>query len=92
MSELNVITIEKNIPIPAIVNGRGCAEKYNFIQTMEIDDSFKINGNTPDYRAHRVRQYVYSGKTAKRYGMRFSIRTLEGPCKKPTAIRVWRVK
>ena len=88
---MNVITIEKDVPIPPIIRPFDYG-KYEFMRTMEIGDSFKINGNTPDYKAHRVRQYVYSGKTAKRYGMRFSIRTLEGPCKKPTAIRVWRVK
>ena len=88
---MNVITIEKDVPIPTIIRPFDYG-KYEFMRGMEVGDSFKINGNTPDYKAHRVRQYVYSGKTAKRYGMRFSIRTLEGPCKKPTAIRVWRVK
>ena len=87
----NVITIEKNIPIPPVIRPFDYG-KYEFMRGMEIGDSFKINGNTPDYNAAQVRQYVYSGKTAKRYNMRFSIRTLDGPCKKPTAIRVWRVK
>lgn len=88
---MNVITIEKDVPIPPIIRPFDYG-KYEFMRGMEVGDSFKINGNTPDYKAHRVRSYVYSGKTAKRYGMRFSIRTLKGPCKKPTAIRVWRVK
>ena len=88
---MNVITIEKDIPIPPVIRPFDYG-KYEFMRGMKVGDSFKINGNTPDYKADRVRQYVYSGKTAKRYGMRLSIRTLEGPCKKPTAIRVWRVK
>ena len=90
MSELNVITIEKNIPIPAIVNGRGCAEKYNFIKSMEIDDSFKINGVTPDFSPVGVRAHVYglNSNTDRSY----TIRTIEGKSSKPKAIRVWRVK
>ena len=90
MSELNVITIEKNIPIPAIVNGRGCAEKYNFIKTMEIDDSFKINGATPDFSPVGVRAHVYGlNSTTDRS---YTIRTIEGSSSNPDAIRVWRVK
>ena len=88
---MNVITIEKNIPIPSPIHGDN-ASKYKFMRNMHIGDGFIINGNTPDYDAARVRSYIYSSKTNQRYGMRFAIRTLEGPCKKPTAIRVWRVK
>ena len=90
MSELNVITIEKNIPIPAIINGRGCSEKYNFIKSMEIDDSFKINGVTPDFSPVGVRAHVYGlNSTTDR---RYTIRTVEGLSSNPGAIRVWRVK
>ena len=90
MNELNIITIEKNIPIPAIVNGRGCAEKYNFIQTMEIDDSFKINGVTPDFSPVGVRAHVYGlNSTTDR---NYTIRTIEGLSSNPDAIRVWRGK
>ncbi len=88
---MNVITIEKDVPIPDPIHQHNQG-KYKFMRNLEVGDSFVINGNTPDYDAARVRSYVYSNKTAARYGMRFSIRTLEGPCKKPTAIRVWRVK
>ena len=90
MNNTNVITIEKNVPIPPSIRPFDYS-KYQFIHNLEVGDSFVINGNTPDYKAHRVRQYVYSDKTYKRYKMRFSIRTLKGPSKKPTAIRVWRV-
>ena len=89
MNELNIITIEKNIPIPAIVNGRGCAEKYNFIQTMEIDDSFKINGVTPDFSPVGVRAHVYGlNSTTDRT---YTIRTIEGHSSNPKTIRIWRV-
>ena len=89
MDKVNIITIEKNVPIPAIVSSRGNAEKYVFTDTMNIGDSFKINGNTPDFTTVGVRAHVY-GLNAK--GMRkFTVRTLEGKSSNPTAIRVWRI-
>ena len=88
---MNIITIEKNVPIPTPLRGLN-ASKYKFMRKMDIGDSFVINGNTPDYDAAKVRSYIYSSKTNQRYGMKFSVRTLEGPSKEPTAIRVWRVK
>tara|TARA_R110000824_G_scaffold41988_4_gene124297 strand:- start:478 stop:750 length:273 start_codon:yes stop_codon:yes gene_type:complete len=89
MDKVNIITIEKNVPIPAIVSSRGNAEKYVFIDGMNIGDSFKINGNTPDFTTVGVRAHVY-GLNAK--GMRkFTVRTLAGKSSNPTAIRVWMV-
>ena len=41
--ETNVITIEKNIPIPDR-NHHHAISKYHFVKNMEIGDSFKING------------------------------------------------
>ena len=89
MDNINVITIEKNIPIPAVVWAKGNPEKYIFINTMDRGDSFKINGNTPDFTTVGVRAHVY-GLNAK--GMRkFTVRTLAGKSSNPTAIRVWMV-
>ena len=84
----NVITIEKNIPIPAITHPRGCAEKYNFIQDMEINDSFKINGVTPDFSTIGVRAHVYGLNTNT--DRSYTIRTIKGLSVNPEAIRVWR--
>ena len=89
MTKMNVITIEKNIPIPEIVNGRGCAEKYNFIKDMEISDSFKINGVTPDFTTVGVRAHVYGLNTTT--DRTYTIRTIEGHSENPDAIRVWRI-
>ena len=87
---MNIITKEKNIPIPAILHPRGCSEKYNFIQDMEVNDSFKINGVTPDFSPVGVRAHVYGlNSTTDR---RYTIRTVEGLSSNPGAIRVWRVK
>ena len=90
MKSTNVITIEKNVPIPAIIHPRGCAEKYNFIQGMEVNDSFKINGGTPDFSPRGVRAHIYglNSSTERNY----TIRTIEGHSSNPTAIRVWRTK
>ena len=84
----NVITIESNIPIPSIVNGRGCTEKYNFISRMNVNDSFKINGNTPDFTAVGIRAHVYglNSSTDRKY----TIRTIQGPSSNPTEVRIWR--
>ena len=90
MDKINVIVIEKNIPIPALTWSSGNSEKYVFMQTMEPLDSFKVNGNTPGFSPSTVRAYVYglNSKGEKR----FTIRTLEGHSSNPTAIRVWRIK
>ena len=85
----NVITIEKNIPIPRpLTNGRGGSYKYNFLSDLEIGDSFVINGNMPDYKP-TCSSTLYA--QAKERGLKVSIRTEEGPAKLPTRIRVWRV-
>ena len=86
---MNIITIEKNIPMPEIC-GRGCSQKYNFMDTMEIGDSFYINGNTPDFSTTTVRSHVYkrNAETEQSY----TIRTMKGNSSKPQAIRVWRTK
>ena len=90
MDKMNIITIEKNIPIHDIISSRGCAEKYNFINSMEINDSFKINGVTPDFSPRGVRAHIYglNSSTERNY----TIRTIEGHSSNPTAIRVWRTK
>ena len=90
MKRTNVITIEKNVPIPAIIHPRGCAEKYNFIQGMEVNDSFKINGGTPDFSPRGVRAHVYGLNSKTK--LTFTIRTIEGISSNPKSIRVWRVK
>lgn len=90
MKNVNIITIEKNIPIPAIVWERANPEKYNFINSMEIGDSFKVNGITPDFIPATVRSHIY-GLNSKGH-KQFTIRTLDGCSKNPKSIRVWRTK
>ena len=90
MNNTNIITIEKNIPIPALTWRHGSTIKYDFMNTMEVNDSFYINGNTPDFTPVSVRSYVYglNSSTERTY----TVRTVEGLSDAPVAIRVWRVK
>ena len=89
--ETNVITIEKNIPIPDR-NHYNAVSKYSFVHNMEVGESFKINGNTPDFNPKRVRQYMYNLNAKKSLAMRFTVHTIDGTGRKPKAIRVWRIK
>ena len=90
MNNMNVITIEKNVPIPSYARGVSQSAKYRFIETMQPADSFMINGATPDFTPCSVRGYVYNLNATT--DKRFTIRTLVGPYNSPEAIRVWRVK
>ena len=57
---------------------------------MEVNDSFKINGVTPDFSPRGVKAHIYglNTKTKRKY----TIRTIEGISSNPKAIRVWRIK
>ena len=90
ITEANVITIEKNIPIPDTYCGSG-STRYRFLQKMEVGDSFVINGNTPDFTPEGVRQHLYS-QHSKNRGRRYTIRTIAGSFERPVAIRAWRLK
>ena len=50
----SVIKVESNIPIPTMRTGTGRPSKYNFIETLEIGQSFAINGDTPHFKAKTV--------------------------------------
>ena len=84
----NIITIEKNVPIPELRIG-GTRMKYVFLDNMEVGDSFCINGNTPNYSPKAVRSHVYAKHSKSK--RRYAIRTLTGHFRKPKAIRVWRI-
>ena len=87
----NVITIEKEVPIPELRYNNGKV-KYKFLDNMEVGDSFIINGNTPDYRPKGVRQYLYGQHFKTGHKRRYTIRTLSGPNENPNSIRCWRIK
>jgi|TARA_R110000824_G_scaffold32377_7_gene104585 hypothetical protein len=89
----NVITIEKNIPMPTI-GSRSSTNKYVFVHQLEVTDSCVINGNTPDMTPKAVRCWVYNqrrkAKTPELRARRYVIRTLSGSSTNPTSIRLWR--
>ena len=89
MPNPNVITIERNIPIPGYSWTRR-AIKYSFMDNLEVNDSFYINGNTPDFTPISVRAYVYALNSKTDSSRKYTIRTIEGQSKNPRAIRVWR--
>ena len=90
-SKMNVITIEKNIPIPDVRQSID-AYRYLFLNKMEIGDSFVINGSTPDYNPKGVRSYIYGKHTRKNNSVKYTIRTTAGHHSKPTSIRIWRIQ
>ena len=73
-----------------ITVGGGGRHRYRFLKSVEVGDSFVINGNTPDFTPKGVRQYLYSQHSKS--GRRYTIRTLSGPNENPTAIRAWRIQ
>jgi len=95
MNGTNVITIEKNIPIPPYSRGGGVFGKYNFIEVLIAGDSFVVNGNTPDITPRAIKCWIYNqrtkGKTADLRSRRYTMRTLSGSSLNPTSIRIWRI-
>ena len=95
MSRTNVITIEKNIPIPA-PSGRGIAGRYNFVLDIEVGDSFVVNGNTPDISPKAIKCWVYNqprkGLNSEARTRKYATRTLSGTSLNPTSLRIWRVR
>ena len=93
MRHTNVITIEKDIPIPPIAS-KGEHGKYRFVNQMQVGDSFVINGNTPDITPKAIKCWIYNqrtkGKTISLRRRRYTMRTLIGSSTNPVSIRIWR--
>ena len=95
MTKTNVVTIEKNVPIPPSKSICKPTTRYNFIKTLEVGDSFAIDGSNPDLKPKNVRGYIYGLKHKSKKnndGREYAVRTISGTSTNPTAIRVWRVK
>ena len=89
MNEPNIITIEKNVPIPDLT--WGCSKiKYSFVERMEVGDSFYINGVTPDFTPLSVKAHMY--KLNSETDRTYTVRTVEGTSQDAKAVRVWRTK
>ena len=91
MEKTNIITIENNVELTT-TRGYTSHEKYNFVEKLDVGDSFVINGNTPDFSPENTRKHMYIRNARKTSNVKYAVRTLSGHSKNPTAIRVWRVK
>ena len=91
MNNTNIITIEKNVPIPERTYGTS-TKKYLFLKSMDVGDSFVVDKNNPDFDPVYFRQYLYSQHAKKHKRRRYTVVTLKGHYDNPTSIRVWRVQ
>jgi len=90
----NVIKIRDNVPLPTPTMSRQLS-KYGFISTLEVGQSFEINGDTPDYKAKSLAPAAYAvakhiRKHTRDRKFTVSCRTLKGTCKEPVIVGCWR--
>ena len=91
------ITIERNIPLPDARRNTGVdySIKLEFLNYMKVGESFVISRDMQSIHIDSARKHIYSlnaDESKKTNGKRFTIRTLSGKSKKPSAVRVWRVR
>ena len=88
------IKIRNNVHLPPIFRPQHL-NKYGFISTLEICESFEVNGDTPDYKARSLAPAAYSVASHVRKSsnkdFRVACRTVEGSCKDPVRAACWRV-
>ena len=88
----NIIKIDSHVPIP-VNHRKGGTCKYKFMDTMQVGDSFEINGLHQDFTPIGVRSYAYQYKRHnKNSSFKFAVRVTNGNSKNPRAVRVWRIQ
>ena len=88
----NVIKIRNNVPLPEpkhlVVN------RYGFISTLQIGQSFEVDVNTHDFKPKSLAPAAYqiASTIRKTTNKRFTVacRTLEGTSAHPTKVGCWR--
>ena len=90
----NVIKIRDNVPLPLPTKSLQLS-KYGFISTLEVGQSFEINGDTPDYKAKSLAAAAYAvashvRNTTRKKKFTIACRTLEGTSKDPVTVGCWR--
>ena len=90
----NVIEIRNNVPLPMPHASRQLS-KYGFISTLEVGESFEVNGDTPDFKAKSLAPAAYAiakhvRTTTRNKKFTVACRTIHGTCKNPTVVGVWR--
>ena len=92
---MNILKIEKNVPMPEERNYGGL--KYQFLERLDVGDSFVVDSNTSDFSPKETQQgcYTYSSKLRAKGGrfrnFRISARLESGTTKRPRSVRIWRV-
>jgi hypothetical protein len=87
------IKIRSNVELPPAL--KTASHKYEFITTLEVGESFEVNGDTPDYKPKSLASGVY--QVASRYRkttdktFKVACRTIEGTSSDPIRSACWRV-
>jgi len=87
------IKIRSNMSLPPV--RKNVMNKYGFITTLEVGESFEVNGDTPDYKAKSLAPAAYSvasqyRKTTNK-NFKVACRTIEGTSSNPIRSACWRV-
>ena len=88
------ILIRTNVPLPSPERGNTYS-KYGFISTLEIGESFEVNGDTPTFKAKSLAPAAYAiakhvRTTTRNRKFTVACRTIHGTCKDPLVVGVWR--
>ena len=88
------IKIRNNVELPNPERGNTYS-KYSFISTLEVGESFEVNGDTPDFRAKSLAPAAYAiakhvRTTTRNKKFTIACRTIHGTCKEPTVVGCWR--
>ena len=88
------IVIRNNVPVPNAERGNTYS-KYGFITTLEVGESFEVNGDTPAFKAKSLAPAAYAiakhvRTTTRNKKFTVACRTIHGTCKNPTVVGVWR--
>ena len=88
------IKIRSNVELPDPERGTTYS-KYGFISTLEVGESFEVNGDTPGFKAkslapaaYAVAKHVRDNTRDKKFTV--ACRTIHGTCKDPLVVGVWR--
>ena len=88
------ILIRNNVPLPSPERGNTYS-KYGFISTLEVGESFEVNGDTPDFKAKSLAPaaYTVASHVRKTTNKNFKVacRTIEGTSSDPIRSACWRV-
>ena len=89
------ILVRNNVPLPSAERGHSYS-KYGFISTLEVGESFEVDGDTPGFKAKSLAPAAYAiakhvRTTTRNKKFTVACRTLHGTCKEPTAVGCWRI-